>query len=164
MWCPDCQEEFESVPGADVQVCPRCSAAARAGRRSRRIPKLNPDSSPRRIRIDGPHQSRTEKPESVKSVSNPARLGSTRSPVHVTTFGVLIFLIGQAILAWAFLAGHYTAWNVANIVSILGVTLAFFGVTMTIRDFEKRIEDLAKLVGRGNRRKRTRTRSSSRAE
>ena len=154
-----------AVAGAEVQVCPKCSAAAKAGVRRRRIPKLDPHEKPTlRIRVDAAHDKKLTRVKTTpgqssrhsKSIVN-TMLG-IQSLTHLVVFGLFVYLLGQAILVWSFLVGHYTAWSIANLVSVVGVSLAFMGVTMTLRRFELRINQLAKLVGRpaGKNRRRSR--------
>ena len=165
MWCPDCQEEFVAVAGAEVQVCPRCSAAAKAGVRRRRIPKLEPGEKPTlRIRVDSAHDKKLTRVRTApgqpvrRSNSMVETMLGVKSLTHLVVFGLFVYLLGQAILVWSFLVGHYTAWSIANLVSVVGVSLAFVGVAMTLRHFELRISQLAKLVGRpaGKNRRRSR--------
>lgn len=168
MWCPDCQEEFVAVQGAEVQVCPKCSAAAKAGLRRRRIPKLASDEQSKpRIRMDSAHGKKLSRvwttPDQARRRSNSiveTMLG-IKSLTHLVVFGLFVYLLGQAILVWSFLVGHYTAWSIANLVSIVGVSMAFVGVAMTLRTFELRISNLAKLVGRPAGKSRRRSRKVS---
>jgi ABC-type Fe3+ transport system permease subunit len=88
---------------------------------------------------------------------------AAKSLTHGVTFGLLVFLLGQSLLVWAFLAGHFTAWSIANLISVIGVTVALSAIAVTLRNFERRIEALAKLVGRsGRKRIRRRTAKISR--
>ncbi len=165
MWCPDCQEEFVPVAGSEVQVCPNCTAAAKAGVRRRRIPKLEPNEQPTlRIRVDSAHDKKLTRvkapPGQLKRRSNSlfeSMLGN-KSLTHLVVFGWFVYLLGQAILVWSFLVGHFTAWSIANLVSVVGVSLAFLGVAMTLKHVELRISHLARLVGRpaGKNRRRSR--------
>lgn len=158
MWCPDCQDEFQAVPGSDVQVCPRCRAAARLGKRKRNVPSFDspqtqPQSSQPKFRVDAAHSRRfvnskqTERPrdEARSLIKRATAIGSTS---HLITYGLFVFLLGQAILAWAFLTGHYTAWNIANVVSIFGITFSVAAVILAMRKLEQRVEHLARLTGR----------------
>ena len=188
MWCPDCQQEFSDVPGAEVQVCPTCMSAARAGRKQRRVPKLAPKSRRRKtaqvkspkskqlIRIDGSHRPEFElEPEHVpvfipdqpfvngianaKSKRRKAKQANTipaskSSRKHVILFGLFVFLMGQLTVIWSFLAGHFTAWSIGNLFSILGLSISMVAILQTFRSLEQRIEHLSRLTTNLSKKKR----------
>lgn len=160
MWCPDCQEEFPIVVGSEVQVCPKCRAASSKGRLRRRVPHLHPGAErTARIRINGPHESgRTADPGGADRLRKPLfRFPLSRSPIHLVIFGLFVFLVGQSILAWAFLTGHFLAWSVANLITVFGMVIALLSVASTLRNFERRfnaLQDVSLRSHRGrNRRK-----------
>lgn len=170
MWCPDCKADFKSVAGSEVQVCPRCQAAAKKGKRKRRVPKLaasehparvkkNPKSAPK-FRIDAAHQPAAVRVADQNSRGNRtdqewiAVAGSwlkTKSMTHVVLFGLLLFLLGQAMQIGSFLIGHFVAWSIGSLVSIAGVVLATLAVAATLHKFDRRLNNLSKLVGKKNR-------------
>lgn len=170
MWCPDCKSEFREVPGADVQVCPTCIAKSRAGKRKRRVPKLKRKQSTAKqstplLRIDDSHkpdpdlvpsfipekqrrQNRSGKKRSAKET------GQTRSLKHIVIFGLFVFLAGQAAVIWAFLAGHFAAWSIGNLISILGLTISIASIAQTFQMMERKIDRLAILVAGQKKKKR----------
>ena len=169
MWCPDCKDEFATVPGSVVQVCPSCRQQARSGRRRRRVPKLELVASSDSDSVDHIHwQSdtmpidelvRSEAVPSEHSLETTAANGSCppvrpanrfyhRSTIHLVGFGLFVFLVGQALQIWAFLQEQFVVWSLANLVSIGGITVAFSGTFIGLRGFDRRLRDLARLVGR----------------
>ncbi len=162
MWCPNCKEDFPDVVGAEVQICPKCIAASRAGRRRYRVPKLRTtrkklNASPSKhsqpkLRIDPAHVVPREKlptfvpdPLVANQIARNLQLGK-RSLKHAIAFGLLVFLVGQSILIWAFLAGHFAAWSVGNLVTIMGVAISLISVSQTLGVIEKRIDELGSAV------------------
>ena len=167
MWCSDCQQDFPTVESAEIQVCPRCSFAAAHGKRSRRVPKLNPDSTQPKFRIDSAHQPAAEScsvGDDSELLTKASRWIGTRSMTHMAVFGLLVFLCGQAMLTWAFLVGHFVAWSIANLVSVVGIVVAIVSVAVSLRRSEQKIAALAQMVGRreSGRRKRSKVQKSSR--
>lgn len=172
MWCPTCKFEFQEVPGADVQICPTCIANSRSGKRNRRVPKLDRKKSEPILRVDDTHklvpdlvpsfipekkQKRgrsAKKKRLAKPSTNDA--GQMRSLKHIVIFGLFVFLAGQAVLIWAFLAGHFAAWSIGNLISILGLTISIVAIAQTFRVMESKINKLAVLVAGKKKKKRKR--------
>ena len=189
MWCPNCQQEFSDVPGADVQVCPTCVSAARAGRKQRRVPKLAPKSRRRKtahvnspkskplIRIDSSHRPEHEaehvpvfipdqpflngnansitKRRKTKGGSQATIFSAKKtSRKHVILFGLFVFLLGQLAVIWSFLAGHFTAWSIGNLFSVLGLSMSLVAILQTFRSLEQRIEHLSHVTATLSKKKR----------
>lgn len=165
MWCSDCSQDFDTVAGSVVQVCPGCREAERSGRRFRRVPKLDADDAvPRRsgsvlVRDQGrpafsqlvPASAHTLKTTAETATATPARSNARierKSTVHLVGFGLFVFLVGQALQIWAFIQEQLLIWSLANLVSIAGVTVAFTGALVSLQGFDRRLQDLARLVGR----------------
>lgn len=151
MLCPDCQTEMASSPGADVQICENCR---RNSMRSRKVPKLSPGEK-KRFRIDNAHHRSGEINNQApkQDAEFVAFVGSwleTKSTIHMAIFGLLTFLIGQTIHVWAFWVGNYFAWTVANLLTVVGICISVFSIAVTLRNFERRVDSLARLVSRNS--------------
>ena len=151
MLCPDCQTELTHSPNADVQICENCR---RNKKRTRKVPKLKADSRSIQYRVDTAHHG-TDSTIAAETPFDDSELVtfvgswlSTKSSIHVTVFGLLVFLIGQAVHVWAFWAGDYFAWTLANLLTVSGICISVFAVAVTLRSFERRVDALAKLVSR----------------
>ena len=47
-------------------------------------------------------------------------------PLTVGTFGILLLLMGQALMIWAFFEGHFVAWTVGNLGFVTGVFMTLW--------------------------------------
>ncbi len=144
MLCPDCQTEIPGAETADVKICPICQASAK--KRRRRVPKLKPKSSQIKYRMDGSHQDGTATPggHEQENLSFVKSWLNSRPATHAAVFGLLIFLIGQAVHVWAFLVGNYFAWSAANLMTVAGIALAVVSIVKTLDNLAKRLDSLAK--------------------
>lgn len=103
-----------------------------------------------KVRVDDPHREHGIRPapQDREWLTQAGEWLQKKSLIHVVMFGLLIFLLGQALLVWAFLVGHYAAWSVANLVSVAGFALAIIAIAATLRNLDERVERLSQLVGR----------------
>lgn len=175
MWCPDCKSEFREIPGADVQVCPTCIAKSRAGKRKRRVPKLSRQKATPLLRIDDSHKlapdlvpsfipDKQQKQKRSGKKRDALKRGPTRSLKHIVIFGLLVFLMGQSAVIWAFLAGHFPMWSIGNLISILGLTISVVSITQTFRVMEQKIDRLAILVAGQKKKKRKKKPAKTKAK
>ena len=67
-----------------------------------------------------------------------AQLASIRNAI---SFGLLVFLMGQALMMGAFIAGHYPAWSIGILFSIGGISVSLLSVNEALRRLENRIAD-----------------------
>ena len=158
MWCSDCNTDFATVPGSVIQICPACSAKEKSGaRRRRRVPKLEQTNISQRRQFESTGQISDQQPArnlestATNSTAKPASSGFSwgrRSATHLVCFGLFVFLVGQALQIWAFLQNVLFVWSMANLVSIVGITVAFSGAFISLQGFDCRLRELARLVGR----------------
>ena len=184
MWCTDCQNDFATVPGSIVQVCPGCQEASSSKRRIRRVPKLHvvtpladevaratskvhvPVASNSFVNQSVAYKSdsnrsaqdmatvsdrRSEQLESINDKGSVAQQFATsfqRPVTHRIVYGLFVFLVGQALQIWALLQERLFAWSLANLVSIIGMTLALTAAVVSLKRFDRRLSDLARIVGR----------------
>ena len=102
-------------------------------------------SSPTRFfRIDNAHPSEdsAELPATPSFIANDAtaQIASIRNAV---SFGLLVFLIGQALMMGAFLVGHYPAWSIGLLFSIGGITVSLLSVNEALRRLENKVSKIA---------------------
>lgn len=151
MLCPECHTDLPNVEGADVRICKVCQSSSSSKKKRRRVPELTPDTPGKtKFRVDSKHLPSKEiqlTDQALHVIGDRAWLGK-RPVTHGVLFGLLVFLVGQVVHVWAFLAGNYFAWSTANFMSTIGVTVALFTAATTIRSLQHRIESLALLVGR----------------
>lgn len=155
MWCSDCNTDFEDAPNSVIQVCPHC---VRYAGKLRRVPKLHPMSRAIENRavpgVEGGklkhHQHHVRKERQAAAVMQvPGDLNWIRQrTVHWVIFGLFVFLVGQGLQIWAFLHEHIFVWGLANLVSILGISVAFGGAFASLQRFDSRLRELARLVAR----------------
>ena len=62
-------------------------------------------------------------------------------PSQGLRFGLLVFLIGQALILGAFIVGHYPAWSIGLLCSIGGIAVSILSVNEALRRLEEKLND-----------------------
>ena len=172
MWCSDCSQHFDTVAGSIVQVCSHCRDSNAKGKRTRRVPKLKQpppnsarprtaqptssnenlhDSSASESVVHAAHSTQSLSATAETAIAAPARTNikvDRRAPIHRIGFGIFVFLLGQSLQIWAFVAGQLLVWSLANLISIFGITVALVAACVSLQSFDRRLRELARLVGR----------------
>ncbi len=103
----------------------------------------------RLIRFDREHNSDKSEVEENSSVPNPiASPTSIASARHAVSFGLFVFLMGQALMMGAFIVGHFAAWSVGILFSIGGITVSILSVHEALRRLDQRFTDNARRASR----------------
>jgi len=117
-------------------------------------------STGRLIRFDREHNSDESEGDENRLVPNPiASPTSIASARHAVSFGLFVFLIGQALMMGAFIVGHFAAWSVGILFSIGGITVSILSVNEALRRLDQKVTDNTRRASRPlvhlNRRRQT---------
>lgn len=66
-------------------------------------------------------------------------LNSVRSsqPLKLSVYGILLFLIGQTLMTWAFFGGVFVAWTIGNLAFITGLFMCLWNHTSNLTRMQK---------------------------
>ncbi len=80
---------------------------------------------------------------------------STVPPIHLASFGIFLFLVGQILSVWAFVDGSFVAYTIGNLISVTAVVVSLWTLTTqlqsTLLDGLRLRKRVAKLERRQNR-------------
>jgi len=140
VWCRSCHREVAAVSTSNGSVdCPFCGYDTQI-RADESLKSENNDSktsTKKRIRTDTSHLKHTSGRVDPKLVPREQRHVQThqagsfgtiasKSWINLVGFFVFIFLIGQGLTIWSFLAGHFGAWALGQTSIVFGTTAAFW--------------------------------------